>query len=64
MSDKVVPKSLHTVTVLVAMSRLILDSKPHYTVADTVYKALETLGYPAESDNYGLALQALKKLNK
>ena len=58
------PKSLHTVTVIVAMARLILDAKPHYTPYDAVYAALSALGYPSESDHYGLALQALKKLNK
>lgn len=59
-----VPKSLHTVTVLVAMARLILDAKPHYTPFDAVYAALSTLGYPAESDHYSLAQQAFKKLSK
>lgn len=59
-----VPKSLHTVTVLVAMSRLILDAKPHYTAYDAVYAAMSALGYPAEADHYSLAQQAFKKLNK
>ena len=59
-----VPKSLHTVTVLVTMAKLIQETRPHYIKEDAVYKALDVLGYPTESDHYGLALQALKKLNK
>ena len=59
-----VPKSLHTVTVLVAMARLILDNKPHYTPYDAVYAAIQSLGYAAEADHYSLAQQAFKKLLK
>ena len=59
-----VPKSLHTVTVLITMAKLIQETRPHYTKEDAVYKALETLGYTSTADHYGLALQALKKLNK
>lgn len=59
-----VPKSLHTVTVLVAMARLILDARPYYTPYDAVYASLSALGYPSESDYYSLAQQAFKKLSK
>lgn len=59
-----VPKSLHTVTVLIAMAKLIQETRTHYTSEDAVYKALDTLGYSSTDDHYGLALQALKKLNK
>jgi len=59
-----VPKSLHTVTVLVTLAKLIKETRPHYTSEDAVYKALDTLGYASTADHYGLALQALKKLNK
>ena len=59
-----VPKSLHTVTVLVTMAKLIQDAKPYYTPYDAVYAAVSALGYPAEADHYSLAQQAFKKLSK
>lgn len=73
MSDKVVPKSLHTVTVLVVIARTIYKAAAIetaigtvYTVSlrSTVYDALEALGFCREADFYGLADQAIKKLSK
>lgn len=58
------PKSLHTVTVLVAMARLIRAQRPQYTAEDAVYQAMYQMGYSAESDHYGLVAQAVKKLNR
>lgn len=73
MSDKVVPKSLHTVTVLVVMARTIYKASAIETTIGTVYTislrsavydALETLGFCREADFYDLADQAIKKLSK
>jgi hypothetical protein len=63
-TSKALPKSLHTVTVLVAVAKLIQDTKLGYSAFDAVYQALVVLGYSSEEDHYSLALQALKKLNK
>ena len=59
-----IPKSLHTVTVLVAMARIIRAQRPQYTVQDAVYQALHQLDYAPEKDCYGLAEQAIKRLSK
>ena len=74
MSTKIVPKSLHTVTVLVVMAEQILKAAEFkssigatlslISVSDAVYKALDSLGYPSNADFYGLADMAIKKLNK
>lgn len=63
-ASKALPMSLHTVSVLVAVAKLIQDTKPDHSAFDAVYQALVVLGYSSESDHYSLALQALKKLNK
>jgi hypothetical protein len=60
---KPIPKSLHTVTVLVAVARLHLrkyvsGGSPGLAVDD----ALETLGLLGKPDPYGLRAAALKAL--
>ena len=57
---KPIPKSLHTVTVLVTMSRLLSPSEPAKGVLDV----LKSLGYTDTPDTYELVRQALKQLNK
>lgn len=73
MTSKIVPKSLHTVSVLVVMARTIYRASAFSTSIGTVYsvsipgavhQALELLGYNVDADFYGLAEQAIKKLNK
>lgn len=61
-----IPKSLHTVTVLVQFTRHLYDSRRDFelTIEHCLYKALDVLGYSTEPDAHGLALQALKKLRK
>jgi hypothetical protein len=60
---KPIPKSLHTVTVLVAVARLHLrkyvsGGSPGLAVDD----AIETLGLAGKPDTYGLRAAALKVL--
>ena len=77
--SKPLPKSLHTVTMLVRVARLHLPKTPfaggnsfHDTrpfsraerCAMAVEQALETLGLSDMPDAYGLAAQAVKQLNK
>jgi hypothetical protein len=62
-----IPKSLHTVTVLVAVARLHLSlAMPTDPLAITyaVNKALETLGYADAPDAHQLADKARKILAK
>lgn len=59
-----VPKSLHTVTTLVAVAKLIKANAPTLDNAKAVEQALNVLGYNIEFDEYKLTEQALKKLNK
>lgn len=59
MSLKPIPKSLHTVTVLVKMALMFIERG----AADPVGLALDTLGYDElGQDIYGLAKQARKQL--
>jgi hypothetical protein len=59
MSLKPIPKSLHTVTVLVKMALMFIERG----AADPVGLALDTLGYDEfGQDIYGLAEQARKQL--
>ena len=62
MSSKSLPKSLHTVTVLVQVARLAYISSGNLTVAMDM--ALDTLGYSRESDPYGLIDKAEKQLRE
>lgn len=59
-----IPKSLHTVTVIVAVARELaaLGSRPQY--GDHVADAVAVLGYADAHDAYGLADKARKALAK
>lgn len=59
-----IPKSLHTVTVLVAVARLLRERNPDCNWNDAVYYARVSLGYADSPDLYGLCAQAVAKLNK
>lgn len=61
---KPIPKSLHTVMVLVAMAKIIRASRPAYTWEDAVGQALYQLDYGYTIDTYDLKNQAVKKLSK
>lgn len=62
---KPIPKSLHTVTVLVAIAReqLLLTSH-RWTYENCVDAALSILGLDNTPDAYGLREQAIRKLSK
>ncbi len=67
--NKPLAKSLHTVTVLVRVAKLHLSHRHLMGTAQeanayAVSQALETLGLADTPDNYGLAAQAIKQLNK
>lgn len=59
-----IPKSLHTVTVIVAIARELaaLGSRPQH--GDHVADAVAVLGYVDAPDAYGLADKARKALAK
>ena len=61
-----IPKSLHTVTVLVQLTRHLYETRTDFalTINHCLFKALDILGYIDSPDVHGLTLQALKKLNK
>lgn len=61
---KPLAKSLHTVTVLVRVARLLLERNLTYSNVEAVHGALQVLGLSDMPDTYGLAAQALKQLNK
>jgi hypothetical protein len=64
--SKPIPKSLHTVTVLVMLARRLMQSSQQPRSADAaVDMALSILGYDADTvDTYGLKAQAVAKLGK
>jgi len=62
-------KSLHTVSVLVNVARLLMQQNPTLDAFHAVDGALCALGYrcqnePAASDPYGLAARAVAMLSK
>ena len=59
-----VPKSLHTVTALINVAKLIKQSSPALENAKAVEQALNVLGYNIGFDDYKLTEQAIAKLNK
>lgn len=61
---KPLAKSLHTVTVLVRVARLLLKRDLAFSNVEAVNGALQVLGLDDMPDEYGLAAQALKQLNK
>lgn len=64
MNDETKPlaKSLHTVSVLVALGRALKG--PGKTDSDAVNLALEELGLNGRADPYGLAAAAVKAMGK
>lgn len=58
------PKSLHTVTVLVTMARMLQNSGEYPTAYGALCRAADLLGYTVAMDTYGLLQQALKKMNR
>ena len=61
---KPLAKSLHTVTVLVRVARLLLKQNLACSHVDALIEALDALGLADSPDTYGLIDQALKQLNK
>lgn len=64
-----IPKSLHTVTVIVKLARhfaaaTITDGKFGMVPADCVATAVEFLGYTGTPDDHALASAAVKILSK
>lgn len=59
-----IPKSLHTVTVLVALTKHLHSAKPDFPIETCLFKALDILGYINAPDIHGLVAQAMKKLTK
>ena len=62
MTNKPIPKSLHTVTVLVTMAQLYVDMG--YSVAGAMERTVVALGYADSPDVYNLVQQATAKLVK
>ncbi len=59
---KPVPKSLHTVTVILQVARLRIQQDPDLLPTDAIRLATVTLGLAEREDPYGLAAAALKQL--
>lgn len=62
--NKPLAKSLHTVTVLVRIARLLLKRDLAYSNVEAVAGALDILGLSEMPDTYALARQAVKQLRK
>lgn len=58
---KPMPKSLHTVTVLVKLATFAMENYSD-NIDGAISWALEFLGYSREQDSYHLAQQAAKQL--
>ena len=63
MISKPIPKSLHTVTVLVATAQVFIDLA-QYPIPVAVEMAVAVLGYTDTPDVYNLVQQATTKLVK
>jgi hypothetical protein len=59
-----IPKSLHTVTVLVAVAQQIACYESFYDNKILIERAANILGYQGVADVHELKAQAVKKLNK
>jgi hypothetical protein len=59
-----IPKSLHTVTAIVAVAQRIGTYESFYSNTALIQLAVDVLGYNEAMDIYDLKGQALKKLNK
>ena len=69
MEYPVIPKSLHTVTILVQLTRHLYETREQWTdnalsFDQCLLRAIDILGYTGAADIHGLTLQALKKLHK
>ena len=65
MTNTILPKSLHTVTVLANVAGELLNTKPGVGSARVAVKvALRVLGYEGTADPYGLADKAVAVLDK
>lgn len=62
--NKPLAKSLHTVSVLVKLSRFIQEATSLKDNEASLKAALVVLGYDTSADPHGLAEAALKQLNK
>jgi hypothetical protein len=63
--SKPIPKSLHTVTVIIAAASIMREHMGEgEPVADAVRYALEVLGYANTPDTYNLSAAALKQMEK
>lgn len=62
--NKPIAKSLHTVTVLVRVARLLLKRDLAFSNVEAVNGALQVLGLDDMPDTYGLVAAAIKQLNK
>lgn len=62
--SKPLAKSLHTVTVLVRVARLLLKRDLAFSNVEAVNGALQVLGLDDMPDTYGLVAAAIKQLNK
>lgn len=62
--SKPIAKSLHTVTVLVRVARLLIKQNLACSNVDALMDALDALGLSEMPDTYGLIEQALKQLSK
>jgi hypothetical protein len=59
---KVLPKALHTVTVLVRVARALQPANPHASNGGLVRLAIIALGYTDAADPHGLLESALKQM--
>lgn len=58
-----IPKSLHTIRVLVVMAKQQLDLDNSLTSAQAVDIAAEALGYHPAQDDYGLIAKAVAQVD-
>jgi hypothetical protein len=59
-----IPKSLHTVSVLLAVAKLLRSHLTGLTSCDYVDIAASSLGYADADDVYGLKAAAVRKLER
>lgn len=64
MANNIVPKSLHTVRVLVEVARLYMQHDTELSADTAVTQALIVLGYGNTPDIYELGNKAVQQLNK
>jgi len=64
MKQNIIPKSLHTVTVIVAVARVYMGAPFNQSAAVSIGVAVEALGYADTPDTYELASKARAILAK